>query len=123
MNILVISNDKELIQIIEESNKSIDKNLIVKSEFSDAIEILSNVCTISSSVVFIDDDLVKPNTVKILKSIRDVKPTLKIVFFTSDSSIELGREISPIGIHFYSIKPISKKECEELINSFDKGDF
>ena len=50
-----------------------------------------------------------------------MKKDLKIVFVTSNPSIELGKEISPLGISYYAIKPFDQKDFTELINSLTKN--
>ena len=83
----------------------------------DPLEIISTVYSISPALLILDDDLLKPNSAKILKSIKQFSQNVVIIFLTSDNSVDLGREISPIGVYFYGIKPISKNEILELIKS------
>ena len=45
---------------------------------------------------------------------------MQIIFVTSDTSVELGKKISPLGITYYAIKPIDKVEFDELLNSISK---
>ena len=52
--------------------------------------------------------------------LKKVNPGLKIIFFTSDSSLELGREISPLGVLYYGLKPISELEIKSLVESINK---
>jgi response regulator of citrate/malate metabolism len=42
------------------------------------------------------------------------------IFVTSDESYELGREISPLGIQYYAIKPVDVNDMRDLIASLTK---
>lgn len=117
MRLLILSEDINLITGIEKLSKDNGDEIIKYTESLDPLDIMSSVCTLSPMVVFADDDYLKPNTAHILKSIKKVNKGIHVVFFTSDSSIELGREISPLGIHFYGIKPIPSSILTNLIDS------
>ncbi len=116
----MLSKDEELINSIKGMINLEENSFLLINDLYDPLDIMSTVCSTSPSILIADDDFLKPHTARILQSIRKVNPNLTTVFFTSDSTIELGREILPIGIHFYSIKPISEYECTELIQSFNK---
>lgn len=83
----------------------------------DPLDVISFVYSHSPALLFLDDDVLKPNSAKILKSIKQISKKIAIIFITSDNSINLGREITPIGVYFYGIKPISKDEILDLIKS------
>lgn len=117
MKILIISKDLELKNIISNISADIDCNINILDQSSDPLDAMSKVCTSNPSLLIIDDDFIKPNSMHLLKSIRSVRKDLKIIFVTSDDSIELGREISPLGIQYYAIKPIAEAELLELINT------
>ncbi|MBZ0184261.1 MAG: hypothetical protein K8F60_17515 [Melioribacteraceae bacterium] len=120
MKILMLSKDENLIKTMIGTLNPEENSFSIVNDIEDPLDIMSTVCSSSPSVLIADDDYLKPNTSRILHSIKKVNPNLTTVFFTSDSTIELGREILPIGIHFYSIKPISEQECKGLIQSFSK---
>lgn len=120
MKILMLSKDENLIKTMIGTLNPEENSFSIVNDIEDPLDIMSTVCSSSPSVLIADDDYLRPNTSRILHSIKKVNPNLTTVFFTSDSTIELGREILPIGIHFYSIKPISEQECKGLIQSFNK---
>ena len=78
---------------------------------------LSNFLSGKPSVLIVDDDYLKPNSVEILESIRNVNKEMKIIFASSDSSLELGKKVSQLGIYYYAIKPIDESEFKELLDS------
>jgi DNA-binding NarL/FixJ family response regulator len=120
MRILCISNDEKLLSLIKDEIVS-GRNEYAKYDAQpDPLEVMSTVCSMSPSIIVIDDDLLKPNSAKILTSIKKVSPNIKIVFFTSDSSLELGREISPLGVLYYGLKPASDMEIKSLFESINK---
>ena len=68
-------------------------------------------------MLIVDDDFLTPNTVQVLTSIRKLNNNMKIIFVTSDASIELGKKVSPLGVFFYGIKPIEESDFTELLES------
>jgi two-component SAPR family response regulator len=117
MKAIIISNDRELVNIIKNLKVIPENQLSIYSDKADALEIMSYVCTKHPSILLLDDDFVKPQTAQILNAIRKVNQKVKIVFFSSDPSIELGREVSPAGIHYHAIKPVDKTELNDLFTS------
>ena len=49
-----------------------------------------------------------------------VNKKVAIIFVTSNDSIELGREISNLGVQFYGLKPLSDIELNDLLESIPK---
>ena len=45
---------------------------------------------------------------------------IDIIFFTSNSGIDLGKEVSQIGIQYYAIKPLGKGELQDSIEAILK---
>ena len=120
MKTVIISNDNELINIIKSLNVIPENQLGIYSDNPDALEIMSHVCTEHPNTLIIDDDFTKPESAHVLNAIRKVNNKVKIVFISSDSSIELGREISPVGILYHAVKPVDKEEINDLFNSINK---
>lgn len=116
----MLSKDEKLISTMMSSLDPAENSFLLINDITDPLDIMSAVCSTAPSILIADDDYLKPNTARILQSIKKVNPNLTTVFFTSDSTIQLGREILPIGIHFYSIKPITEHECMGLFQSFNK---
>ena len=120
MRILCISDDTKLLSVVEHEIESSTHEYSVYNSVTDPLEVMSTVCSMSPRIVIIDDDKLKPNSAKILTSIKKVNPNIKIIFFTSDSSLELGREISPLGVLYYGLKPVSEMEIKSLFESIKK---
>ncbi len=120
MRILCISDDAKLLSIIKHEIESSNHEFVLYESKADPLEVMSTVCSMSPRIVIIDDDMLKPNSAKILTSVKKVSPNIKIVFITSDSGLELGREISPLGILYYGIKPVSEMEITSLFESINK---
>ncbi|MBU1096135.1 MAG: hypothetical protein CVV23_00710 [Ignavibacteriae bacterium HGW-Ignavibacteriae-2] len=117
MQIVAITTDKNLINILRKSVNTNECELKFYQQLFDPLDVMSFVCSTTPPVLFVDDDCLKPNTAHILKSIKKVNKGIKLVFFTSDSSLELGREISPLGVHFYGIKPVGEEILTNILNS------
>ena len=114
---LLISIDKALELFMEKNNINSDNSFISFSNSNDPLEIMSHVCSANSSLLILDDDFAKPNSEKLLTSIKKVYPKLSIIFITSNTSLELGRTINSIGVKYYLMKPISDGDLQEYINS------
>ena len=94
-----------------------DAELTFFAENSDPFVIISKTIDLNPSLIVIDDDFTSPNTVQILKSIKTINKSMAVIFVTSNNSLELGREVTPLGIQFYAIKPLSKTEIFDSIKS------
>ncbi len=122
MRNVAVTTDKLLINQIRSLAKQLDCEFDLYEKFLDPLDLMSYVCANSPVFLFVDDDCLRPNTVHILQSIKKVKKELKIVFFTSNDALELGREVLPVGIHYYAIKPVSDSELADLIISLKRID-
>jgi len=117
MRTILISADPALLAMISQSGLQGDNQIDVYNESNDPLDVMSTVCESNPSLMIIDDDFLKPKTVHILQSIRKVNQSIKIIFCTSNSSIELGKEVSQLGIQYYAIKPLDKGELQESFNA------
>ncbi|HLG26361.1 MAG TPA: response regulator [Paenisporosarcina sp.] len=120
MKVLIVSEDKLIMKMVGSFNHDSGIEFKIFNEKVDPLSLLSSMIEEHASSIVLDDDFLKPNTVQILKSIIKFHKNIPIVFITSDSSLELGKEVSQLGIHFYAIKPLSENEFNELINSLIK---
>ena len=120
MKTVIISNDSQLINIIKNLKVIPENQLGIYSDNPDALEIMSHVCTQHPGTLIIDDDFTQPQSAHVLNAIRKVNKNVKIVFISSDTSVQLGREISTAGILYHAVKPVDKQEINELFNSINK---
>ncbi len=117
MQILAITKDVILLSsLCHQSITELGELRLYEGSY-DPLEIISSVHSLSPALLILDDDLLKPNSAKIIKSIKQIFENVLIIFLTSDNSVDLGRVISPIGVYFYGIKPISTDELIDLIKS------
>lgn len=117
MRILLISEDNLLLTTLKNFGENPKVSTIVYNDDPKPIKVLSNFLSLQPSVLILDDDYLKPNSVEILESIRNVNNKMKIIFASSDSSLELGKKVSQLGIYYYAIKPIDESEIQELLDS------
>lgn len=117
MKVLLVTNDSELLHIFRSDIACQFDIVTVYAESNDPLDLMSTICSDNPSLLIIDDDFLKPNTAHILKSIKKVKKDVYIIFITSDARIDLGREVSQLGIHFYAHKPLDKTELIESMKS------
>ena len=121
MRTLLISTDNLLIKMVNVFGKGDENTVTIYEEEPDPVRVLSSILSVQPTALIIDDDYLSPNTVSILESLRKVNDKIKIIFFTSDSSIELGKAVSQLGIYFYAIKPVEEEEFNTLYNSLLKS--
>jgi len=120
MRILLLSEYNLLQSIVKSFGEYSDACITVYHDNPTPIKVLSNFLSRKPSVLIVDDDYLKPNSVEILESIRNVNKKMKIIFASSDSSLELGKKVSQLGIYYYAIKPIDESEFKELLDSLLK---
>ena len=121
MKILLISEDTNLIEKFNAAEVISNNSLTVYSKKTDLLDILSFVFSNHPSLLVLDDDMVKPNSARIINSIKNVITTISTIFVTSDESHGLGREISPLGVLYYAIKPVNIEDIRDLIDSLTKS--
>jgi response regulator of citrate/malate metabolism len=117
MRSILVSNDNELLSRIEKSDLNADEQIRIYNESKDPLDVMSTVCEFNPSLLIIDDDFLAPETVHILKSIRKVNRHIDIIFCTSNSSIDLGKQISQLGIQYYAIKPLDEGELQDSLKA------
>jgi DNA-binding response OmpR family regulator len=117
MKIMIFTNDRELLKVVQITETSGNASVTVIKNSQDPLDIMSAICSQNPSLVIIDDDFVKPHSAHVLRSLRKVNSKVKIIFITSDESVELGREISPLGIYYYGHKPLEERELRDSIAS------
>jgi response regulator of citrate/malate metabolism len=117
MRTILISNDTDLLSMIKTSGLDMNQQFKIYNESKDPLDVMSTVCEANPSLLIVDDDFLAPATVHVLKSIRKVNRSIDIIFCTSNTSIELGKEISQIGIQYYAIKPFTDDELHESIKA------
>ena len=120
MQILILSKDPDLIDTPLCSEDIEDCNIKVFNDSRDPLDIMSTVCLANPTILIIDDDFLKPDTSHILSSIKKIMDQLGVIFVTSDSKIELGREISQLGVYYYAVKPLEKDAIIDALKSIIK---
>jgi DNA-binding NarL/FixJ family response regulator len=120
MKIQAISNEKKLTDELQKFQNNSQQYVECYSGDKNSLDILSFVASGNASLVIMDDDFTSPHSVHLLESIRKVNKEQKIIFLTSDDSLELGKKISSLGVQFYAIKPISENEMIDSVRSILK---
>jgi len=120
MKIQVISKEKKLTDELLQFQNNLAEYIELYSGEKNSLDILSFIISGNTSLLVLDDDFTNPHSVHLLESVRKVKKEQKIIFLTSDNSIDLGKKISSLGVQYYSIKPITVKELIQSINSIFK---
>ncbi len=121
MKVLIVTNDSELLHMFRSDIASQFDIVDVYAKSNDPLDLMSTICTDNPKLLIIDDDFLKPNSAHLLNSVRKVNKNINIIFITSDPSINLGREISQLGIYFYAHKPIDPKEIKDSISALTKS--
>jgi response regulator of citrate/malate metabolism len=114
---MLISRDQKLLQMVQQAIPLNKNDLMIYDGSADPLDVMSAICTQNPSLLFVDDDFLSPYTAHILHSVRKINQHLDIIFITSDTSIDLGKEISQLGIHYYAIKPLEESELTDSLKS------
>jgi len=120
MKILIITDDAILIEMGNSFNHVANQIIIYNSD-SNPLSVVAFVFDNNPSLLIVDDDYLKPNSAQIIETIRKMNKNLAIVFVTSDPGLELGKEISQLGILYYAIKPLVESELGDLLNSINNS--
>jgi DNA-binding NarL/FixJ family response regulator len=120
MKILLISGDSNLIEQIKKTDMFSSENIVVFNESNDPLDVMSFAIHNHPTLMIVDDDFLRPISGRIVSSIKNVLTKVSTIFVTSDESYELGREISPLGIQYYAIKPVDVNDMRDLIASLTK---
>ncbi len=120
IKILLISIDQIIKSLLEKKYLNSKHQFTTFNSTLDPLDIMSQVCTVNPSILILDDDFISPNSARILSSIKKVNPKISILFLTSNTSLELGRNINSIGVKYYLMKPIPEIEFKEYLNSLFK---
>ena len=117
MKIILISRDQNLIQMVENAIPRQKNALMIYDGSADPLDVMSAICAQNPSLIIVDDDFLSPYSAHILRSVRKINQHVDIFFATSDTGIELGKEISQLGIQYYAIKPLAESELTDSLNS------
>jgi len=121
MNILTISEDQKVLNIINTIKSNSSFNFTSKSQNLDELDVLTKVYASKPNILIFDDDSFNGRSKKMIANIAKTLKKVSIIFLTSNASVELGKEISPFGISYYGIKPIEVKELEDTLNSLNNS--
>jgi DNA-binding NarL/FixJ family response regulator len=120
MNMMIISRDEKILSMSRQVARENAFNLEEVNHSTDPLDVMAAVCSHKPAVLILDDDFMNPNSAHTLSSIRKVNENIDIIFITSDEGLEIGREVSPLGIHYYGFKPLETAEFTEAVQSLLK---
>ena len=121
VKIIIITSDLVLVKTADVVAEVYGAELIVNSNIIKPLDVVENIYETNPSLVILDDDLVGTESANLISTLNRIKKNLKIIFVTSDSSIELGKKISQLGVLFYFIKPVVQIELNELLSSINNS--
>lgn len=121
MNIIALDDEPLLLWRLEKELKTVFPNDTVLC-FEDIPECLAYITqTVSSGgsveYAFLDIQLCKGNGLDLAKKLREIFPTIRIVFCTAFS--EYSMEAFKLYANGYLLKPIKAQQIRELIRTFD----
>ena len=117
MNMIIASQDKDLLDMVILIGREMEMGIQVLNDSNNPLDLMTRVCTLNPTVLIMDDDYLTPHSAHTLESIKKVNQNTEIIFLTSDDSIELGRAISQLGIHYYGIKPVDESDLKDAIKA------
>ena len=116
---MAVTSDQQVISTLSQENLPNNWNFSLVMEKVEPVDLLVKIHAFNPIAIIIDDTLFAPKTNSLLLSIREIQNSIQIIFITDNDSIELGREISQLGIHKYFIKPFSMMHLLESIKSLE----
>jgi len=119
MKLMAVTSDQEVLSTLREENLPNSWNLSLVMGKVEPVDLLVKIHAFNPFAILIDDTLFAPKTNSLLQSIREIQKSIQIIFITENNSIELGREISQLGIHKYFIKPFLMEHLLESIQSLE----
>lgn len=117
MTILTVSEDAYLIECFAAAAEKFNVTFRVFGEESDVFQIYIQICRHVPSVLIIDDDYTRPDSHRLLQAVREPYPNMLFIFIASRFRMETVRSISPLGIHYFGMKPLSRHELYDLFTS------
>ena len=120
MKLTIATGDKKIIDIIQNISSIKHLSITMITTADDPLDLVSEIVVSKPKWLIFDDDLAAPHSTRVLKAVSSMTQNLSLIFLTSTASVELGREISQLGVDFYGIKPISEPELTQSINSILK---
>jgi response regulator of citrate/malate metabolism len=102
---------------VQKAVKAHKNELSLYTGSADPLDVMSAICSQNPSLILVDDDFLNPYSAHLLRSLRKINQQMDIIFTTSDTSINLGKEISQLGIHYYAIKPLEESDLTESLES------
>ena len=114
---MLITKDQNLTQMVRTSSTVEGAELVFYNDTKDPLDVMSAICSQNPSLLLIDDDFLSPDTAHILRSVKKINPNIDLIFTTSDTSLDLGKEVSQLGIHYYAIKPLEVSELHDSLKS------
>lgn len=121
MRVVTVTNDATILEEI----RFLERDPLWMFDYyngsHDSLEVFSFIHSKHTRLVILDGDFICEASGRIIELLKKMNQDLKIIFLTSDSSLELGRTISPLGIHFYGIKPLSPGVLREAITCLLKN--
>jgi response regulator of citrate/malate metabolism len=117
MKIMMVSRDQNLIQLVKKFVSPEHIDLQVYDDSDNPLDVMSAICTQNPSLLLVDDDFISPHSAHLLSSVRKINHNMDIIFTTSNPAIELGKEISQLGIHYYAIKPLEESELADSLTA------
>jgi DNA-binding NtrC family response regulator len=69
----------------------------------------------SIDLAILDIKLKKSSGIEVLKSIKEISPTTKVIMLTGYPTLETAQQAIQLGANEYLVKPIDKHELEEKV--------
>jgi len=120
MRVITVSDDKTVLSELELLKKNTSFQFDYYTGSRNSLDVISFLFLKQQGYAIIDNDFLKNDTVKVISLLKQLNDQLNILFITSDNSVALGREICPLGVLLYLIKPFEYGTLKEALISFNK---
>jgi len=112
----LVSKDIKLIRMFRHIGKLLGVDAQTINPDADYCSIITQIISQNPIVLIFDGDYLDRKSIeKIFNALRKIQPEIDILFLTSDTSVEAGRDIFVLGVRYFATKPISEFELKEVI--------
>lgn len=116
-NVLLASNDAEVVDSLLPVFRTLDLNGIVVNRGG---EVLLTLLDVDFQLIVLDTDLDGISGTEVFPIIRRIRPRIPVIITSSNLTLDQGKELAENGVLYRLSKPINLDEAREIVKAFRK---
>ncbi|MBD3224666.1 MAG: response regulator [Caldithrix sp.] len=114
---------QQILTLADNPIMELHKNDLVKNEvmnlihFDTCCELIEHILTKRSDLVVIDIDYLKDRTIKLMRVIKLLNDSMRVVLLCSEENIRQLKEALSFGVVAYLMKPFNEKEFSKILDN------